>query len=428
MNAPDSVLMPAMADRHTHPVLYSLLLDAMNPIHIFGKSSKKEVLEAISEGYSSRKGQKIIVVLGLDTNTIKDLTKEDLDKICPDIPLVVFDPSFHGGVVNSKALDSITSTAKSKSGTPIAGAINQNGQLTEEYLMLSFTLMDLSFGSSREEISERMSEVILTWINQRVREGVAQIDDLFLYTAVETLSLIKAAEKWEKEQSAPFPVRKIYLRPSVLRELLNKPETNADLIRKLQSWIADGKVGLKLLADGSIGSYTALVSQPYSNGLRGTIFDSLPSSTEAIKLANRLGITDVRMHAIGDNAILMAIVTLDLARKIIGSGARVGIEHFQLSKDRQILELTRELGATVCMQPNFSEDVYNYEERLGVDRVQRINPLATILELGIPMTFGTDGMPQSMLAAVMAATHHPVEVERPSLSTAIRVASQNNLE
>ena len=75
------------------------------------------------------------------------------------------------------------------------------------------------------------------------------------------------------------------------------------------------------------------------------------------------------------------------------------------------------MGVWVVPQPNFLLD-FVYKDRLG-ERVKWICPHGEIVNQGVPMMLGTDGMPDSMLYAIYAATHAGEEHQRLSLPEAL---------
>ncbi|GEM_PF-1333208 len=428
VDAKGGVLLPGYNNCHYH-TLYALL-EFFKPIYsIFGKTSKQEVLDALRADVPSVKemGKGLILAYGLNTVKVQDLTREDLDAIERDVPMIVFDPSYHGAVVNTAALRLIDQKARirEQEGLQVSGECRANGQLTADYVFLGFTLMDDIFGSNVYDAAQKEADVIYAWMKEQVKIGITRMHEMFVVTPAHAFAIILAAVKWEQEMGIAFPIEKMYVKPEVLKSIFTNPEYR-EISTHINLQIGNGNIGIKLLADGSFGSYTALLSDPYLDlPTSGSIVDSESKCDSAILLARMLGITDIRMHAIGDAGIKFALRVMESARSQLGPRASLGIEHFELSGSPGILSRTADLGVRVCSQPNFEEDVINYAGRLG-GRVSRINPHRLILVKGIPLITGDDGMPASALGTIHNFTHHPVASQRLHLEEAVAIASRTH--
>jgi len=99
------------------------------------------------------------------------------------------------------------------------------------------------------------------------------------------------------------------------------------------------------------------------------------------------------------------------------------IEHYELP-DEDVLRQTKQAGLVASCQPNFigqwsgPGDVY--EDRLGSIRMARNNPYRRIARLGIPLCFGSDGMPYGPLYGIHWAVNGYFEDQRLSPEEAFR--------
>ena len=415
------ILIPGYYNTHYHST--NALLEGINISYsAFGKRTKEELLKAIQSDAESRKTEKIIVVFGLNTNEITDLNKEDLDRIESNKPIILFDPSYHGAVVNSRALEIIRRKAEEKEKRlkrKIIGICGKDGKLTEDYVFLTFALVDDVFGKEKEVI-EKEAGAIVEWLKKQVRNGITSMDDMISMTLIHTMAVIRAEQIWANEMNVAYPIRRLYIRPEVVEEIRSDKEA----IKIIQPWIEQNRIGIKLLADGSIGTFTARLSRPYiGSNNRGVIFDTYERIYLSIKRGIELGINSVRMHGIGDEGIRHAIRTIEQIKKAFGTYiSDVGIEHFEISGYSDIITNVRDNGIIISLQPNFSEDMIHYEVRLGDERISHINPLNDILREGIPVSFGDDGMPPG-IGVIHNATHHPNPEQRIDLETALKISS-----
>src|SRR5438094_294515 len=140
------------------------------------------------------------------------------------------------------------------------------------------------------------------------------------------------------------------------------------------------------------------------------------------RMAHRLGITSI--HEIGDAAVRLVTETLaSVEEENPRETLRHRIEHYELP-DEDVLRQTKQAGLVASCQPNFigqwsgPGDVY--EHRLGSIRMARNNPYRRIARLGIPLCFGSDGMPYGPLYGIHWAVNGYFEDQRLSPEEAFR--------
>jgi len=410
----DAKLFPGLVETHSHPTLYSML-ELTEPAFLFNIHDKEKLKKQIKERYKKEKG--VVLGLGWDPVNIPDLSKKDLDEVSKEDSIIVMDPSFHGGIANSKGLeilDRLREAREKEIGRNLKGKMSSSGRITEEFTVLGFELAE-----SQKSIEE-LAEARVDWIEKELKHGICGIHDMAAFNPYELNSILSSIEKWKKKYpDIEFPVSRFFVRPEVLAALNNKSEKIAGIAGKTMELIEKNIVGVKLLADGSIGSYTAGLERPYlDKKTKGIEYDSIKDAKEAYKMAKELGISQIATHAIGDKAIKRAIEYAKSWFEEKGEGT-FRIEHFEMAGKKDILKETAQLGIWVSSQPNFITDIVSYEKKLGKERTRIICPHKSIVKANIPMMFGTDGMPQNMLFAIWCATHHPNAKERISLEEAI---------
>src|SRR2546425_1541672 len=155
----------------------------------------------------------------------------------------------------------------------------------------------------------------------------------------------------------------------------------------------------------------------------------IPSPTELrsiVMTAHETGF-QTATHAIGDAAIRLVVETLEEVQDSAPrKDARHRIEHYELP-DADVLRRTKAAGIVASCQPNFigqwsgPGDVY--ESRLGEERSAANNPFRKILRAGIPLCFGSDGMPYGPLFGIHWAVNGFFEDQRISTEDAIRAAT-----
>lgn len=183
--------------------------------------------------------------------------------------------------------------------------------------------------------------------------------------------------------------------------------------------------GVKAFVDGSIGARTAALFAPYVDGEgRGEL---LLGREELARLWQRAAEADlgVAVHAIGDRAIEEVLAAGELAG-VSGRG-RHRIEHLELVTPGQLCRMEK-LGLVASMQPNFvarwSGPGGLYEARLGPERDSRSDPHAWVWERGIPLAFGSDGMPMGPLYGIGGVLSPPHLPQKLPLEVALRAYTE----
>ncbi len=187
----------------------------------------------------------------------------------------------------------------------------------------------------------------------------------------------------------------------------------------------------KLLIDGSLGARTAALFEPYSDepSTKGLLVIEPEELTEKVKEAHLNG-CQAAVHAIGDRGIEHSINSIQEAlREAPRKDHRHRIEHCEVLTAQQI-ERIKELGIVPAMQPNFigewSGPGSMYEARLGRERERLSNPYRILLDEGITVCFGSDGMPFNPIYGIWSAVNHPIRSSRITLEEAVRCYTLNS--
>jgi predicted amidohydrolase YtcJ len=163
---------------------------------------------------------------------------------------------------------------------------------------------------------------------------------------------------------------------------------------KPSNWLYGDRLhlgGVKLYADGALGSRGAWLKQPYADkpDTRGLQF---LSDSQILDQANAAasGGYQLAIHAIGDAANAQVISTYEQLAKKYPGDRRWRIEHFQIADPADIPRL-KPAGIVASMQPTHqTSDRLMAEARLGPDRLKGAYAWQTVEKLGIPIAFGSD--------------------------------------
>src|SRR5262249_6938493 len=167
--------------------------------------------------------------------------------------------------------------------------------------------------------------------------------------------------------------------------------------------------GLKGFADGSLGSSTAKMSEPYLNepGSTGVFVTPRGKMREYILAADRAGL-NVAVHAIGDraNAELLDIFA-DVIKTNGPRDRRFRIEHAQHLRPQDYKRF-RDLAVIASMQPYHVIDDGRWAEgRIGAKRCASSYANRSLLDAGAKVAFGSDWSvaPLSPLLGIDAAVN-----------------------
>ncbi|MFH8520361.1 amidohydrolase [Streptomyces gelaticus] len=199
-------------------------------------------------------------------------------------------------------------------------------------------------------------------------------------------------------------------------------EKDARRIRELGAVGAAGD----LFVDGSLGSHTACLHEPYADGpagRRGTAHLDAAQIATHVTACTEAGL-QAGFHAIGDAAVSAVVEGVRTAAETLGlpriRGARHRVEHAEMLTPETVAAFA-ELGLTASVQPAFDAawggEEGMYAQRLGVERARTLNPYAALLRAGVPLAFGSDSpvTPLDPWGTVRAAAFHRTPEHRVSV-------------
>ncbi|CAM5746562.1 putative amidohydrolase YtcJ [Streptomyces afghaniensis 772] [Streptomyces afghaniensis] len=197
-------------------------------------------------------------------------------------------------------------------------------------------------------------------------------------------------------------------------------------VAKARELGAAGAAG-DLFVNGSFGSHTACVHQPYADADHtGRAYLDTAAVAAHVVACTEAGL-QAGFHAIGDAAVDSVVEGVRAAAEKLGltriRAARHRIEHAEMLSPETVAAFA-ELGLTASVQPAFDalwggEDGM-YAQRLGAERARTLNPYATLLRAGVPLAFGSDSpvTPLDPWGTVRAAAFHRTPEHRISVRAA----------
>lgn len=148
--------------------------------------------------------------------------------------------------------------------------------------------------------------------------------------------------------------------------------------------------GIKIFADGALGTRTAAMLQPFAGepqnyGILTTPADVLEARVQS---AVRGGL-GVAIHAIGDRAVRVALDGIERAHALGAPTRRFRLEHIQLAASADVARMAR-LGVIGSVQPFHAVSDRDVADRLWGKRAARSYAYQTLAEAGVRLAFGSD--------------------------------------
>ena len=397
------VVVPGFIDAHAH------MADSAGEIgwtRLSGTRSMEEALARLRKATARTPPGEWVVGIDWDEAKWTDRrypTRADLDRVSTDHPVVARRIDCHMGSANSQALERARDLVGVR-GFDVDGSGRPTGILKEE----AFSELHDRFASGPAVIERNLLRIA----RMAHRLGITSIHDVVPMPA------------WQAYQRAHrrggLRLRVYAMVPSTATASLAQTAIESGLG---DEWLRLGAV--KVFSDGSLGAFTAALDAPYEGRAkeRGMFVHPPSKLRETLETAHRTGL-QTATHAIGDAAVRLVTETLaSVEEENPRETLRHRIEHYELP-DEEVLRRTKRAGLVASCQPNFigqwsgPGDVY--EDRLGSVRMARNNPYRRIARLGIPLCFGSDGMPYGPLYGIHWAVNGYFEDQRLSPEEAFR--------
>ena len=313
-------------------------------------------------------------------------TKELIDEVSPDNPVVLSRADGHSVLVNSYVLKKSGITRNSKN--PFGGEIQKDPVTGEPTGILKESAGNLirtgavMADRSPEEESARTWQGYLLALKEAREFGVTSIQipgdaDFTAYEKIKSEGLLTSRIDIGKALTDDTILLKKYI----------------DLGKKYpreSNWIRFGY--LKAFIDGTIGSGTALMFEPFadnpeSSGLAMMTYESFE---KMVLTADKMGF-QIGVHSIGDKGNNWTLNAFEKALKVNGRrDSRHRDEHTQTLLMSDIPRFA-ELGVIPSMQPTHCiSDKRFYEKRIGTERSKGAYAWRSLVNTGAQLAFGTD--------------------------------------
>ena len=379
-------VMPGFNDAHLH--LSSGGFEKLT-VNLVGVKSLTEFRERIKKRVDAAESGEWITGGGWDETLwpVKTPpTRWDVDEVSGDHPVFLQRVDGHIAVANTKALQLASVTMASRD--PAGGKIDRdesgspNGILRESAREAVTAVIPKPTHDKRKQAIEAALADAVQWGVTSVQDN-SQWEDFQIYE--------------ELERAGQLPIRITEWLPfdASVEELQSMRDSHPLSDNMLHTGM------LKGFMDGSLGSHTAALLEPYTDEPKNS---GLPQyeparlnemAKERVDAGFQLG-----FHAIGDKGVQMALDAFAEAEKDArdkkvkapngSDDFRLRIEHAQVTTPQQVQKF-KELKVIASMQPNHLLTDMNWAlARIGQQRAAHSYAWAEFLNHGVTLAFGTD--------------------------------------
>ena len=411
----DDVIIPGFIEHHIHPLLAAITMSSeIVAIDDWVLPNKKSNGVRDRPGYIKRLKELEKNLEGADTPLVSwgfhhyfhgKLTRDDLDKISSDRPILIIHRSFHEFIMNSKALDLFDIKKEDLNKlTPAEKELAnfEQGHFSERGLIMVMPKIMQYLGSP-----------------QRIMKGFAVTEQ---YIQEQGVTLIaNPGAMYNKDiqgiknyvlGDSDTPFRSLFI-PSALY-MLEHFEIS-DLLKETEALLkwGNGKVQylpkqIKLFTDGAMYSQNMVLREGYLDGHQGVWLMEAAVFDEVFKLYWDAGY-QIHIHQNGDSGLDRILDTVEKNNKRNPrSDHRTTIVHFGYSASDQI-DRIKELGLIVSANPYYVTVLSDLYSKVGVgyERSQEMVRLGDVARANIPLSLHSDMpmAPASPLVLMHAAVN-----------------------
>ena len=385
------MMIPGMADAHLHLYAYcqNLTFVDLSKVH-----NINEMINLMKEKVKNVKKGDWVKGVNFDQSKWKENrfpTLEEMDSISKDNPIIIKRCCLHAVVANSKALKMAGIGKNYQAGSGGIVELDKDGMPNGILREQSTKVFDDILPDPLKDI-EVQKKIMQDVLNDMSSKGITTIHTYAakIWQYNEDINIYK---NFEKEGKLPLRVTVCIdelFEPEILtKEKLNNP------YRKVQLG------AYKIFSDGSMGSRSAALKEPYSDDPKnsGFMLFTQEELNNKILTGYEHGLQPA-IHAIGDRALDMTLAAIEHTLKTTKEKGMTDEEqknrlpfriiHVQMIDD-DLLERMKKLPLVLDIQPIFlCTDLHWIEDRIGKERLKGSFALKTMEKAGLIQTGGSD--------------------------------------
>ena len=370
---------PGFIDAHAHLLGLGM---ALQSVDLVGVSSYEEAVSRVVARAKTTKPGEWIFGDGWDQNrwAVKEFpSNEALTRAVPDHPVMLNRVDGHAILANAAAMKAAGITSQTPD--PRGGRIVRDAKGNPTGVFVD-NAQSLIANATPKLTTAQRSELLHAAAVESNKWGLTEVQDMGAEReTIEALEALASAHK--------LPLRSY--------EMVG--DDSAALAyyfaRGPKKALYDGHLwvrGIKLYADGALGSRGAALLAPYSDdGANTGLLVSTPEHLKARSIDALKHGFQVSTHAIGDRGNRNALDAYQAALDAVPtSDARLRIEHAQIISPQDIPRFAQ-LGVIPSMQASHqTSDMPWAERRLGPERIRGAYAWRSLLNTGVVIPNGTD--------------------------------------
>lgn len=369
-------LLPAFIDGHSH---ITALAQTLTLCSLQGTRSFAEIAERL-KAFCETSKREWVVGFGYDHTQLREgvhATADFLDRIIPDRPAVLSHASGHMGVLNSAALRALGIDSSTED--PSGGVIGRRADGSPNGYLEEAAFTQYSARMPRPGLEETMQSV-LDAEKLYFKYGITTIQDGITKPA--DWAVLRALAERKRFTADVVSYIDIFEGSALLRE--NEAYANG-----YKDHLRIG--GYKLFLDGSPQGRTAWMTQPYENSsdYRGYPVHRDETVLACMMKAEREN-RQILVHCNGDAAADQMIRTYRESFEAYQNDIRPVMVHAQLVRRDQLEEMHRSSMLASFFPAHIQRWGDVHIENFGMRRAEKISPIKSAIELGVPCDFHQD--------------------------------------
>ena len=381
------LVLPGFIDTHSHPVLGGGYATALS-LETWG--TVDEWVQAIADYAAANEDAPLLFGYGFLATTFGPVgpTRQLIDSIVPDKPVLIMDEGFHAAWANTAALEALNITQDTPD--PVPGYSyykrDENGDATGYLLEGTAGMAMDALNVITEDVIVEGTGIIVDIMNAY---GVTSAFDAGIIDAADVAGIKRILDRLEK--GGDLTIRLVgSSRPELQEQYLTAVETAATWRDQLKGERYHYNT-LKIPDDGTVEGRTAAMFEDYQGepGNSGETVFTEEQMTHMITAAAAIDM-DVHVHALGERAIHESLNAIEAAQAAHpGSATRYTICHIQVITDQDVPRFG-ELGVIAQSTPLWaSYDTYG-EQFVSEDQFRRFWRYKSLEDTGAKLTFGSD--------------------------------------
>ena len=385
-------IMPGIIDSHVHVTMGAGYEGTDFGELILTARSKKEALDFMVDFMKKNPGLPRYRFM-LDKKYLHDdnITKDDLDKICPDGEIQIQEAQGHSIWVNSRILERHGITDETPDPVPgLSFYVRKDGHVTGE-MSEGATELPIILDSAIDMTDEQLDAALKRWIDFSVSVGVTGVFDAGIPGYPEFHERVYARlRELDRQGKLPVYVDGCYVISSA-REAKEGLEELKRLRREYDTEHLKVHT-LKLFMDGTLKLHSGAMVTPYADtGEMGYTALNTEEVVDILKALNEEGL-DFHVHTVGERASRVILDGVEQARKELGDSyhVRVTSAHLQIQDDADLSRFA-ELGVIANYTPWWHcEDVEMYKRLFGEKRGSNMYRCKSVWDSGALVTWSSD--------------------------------------